>query len=447
MIIRTIFGNIFSFGQQAEFNMIPNNRYRTFTKHIYENADKFGVLRLASVYGANGAGKSNLIKAVNLLRRMIITENVQMWQHRHKFLPETSHQVMAIEFFTGDIPFLYAIDTFKNVVYEEELYISGLDRKEDELVFSRKRNEDGSVSYKLPQELENKPEGNVLKSVIEQSLSKDQKLSLSMLADLKRPELQPVVDCLKWFKQNLTIISPDSKPLTLAENISEDEPFRCFANSLLRSLSTGVDEVFVINTPIDEHKDLSSELLEKLKTNFSNRPQKSRSIALVRGKDTLFIQNEKGIFTQEIKSRHHSVDDKPVEFNLNEESDGTLRLLDLLPLYRGLLNSDKVYLVDELERSIHPVLIKELLRKLSTESDIKGQLIFTTHEANLLDQDIFRKDEIWFAEKRKDGSTDFYSLSDFKEHHSIDISKGYLTGRYGAIPFMGNLKALNWEEE
>lgn len=75
-----------------------------------------------------------------------------------------------------------------------------------------------------------------------------------------------------------------------------------------------------------------------------------------------------------------------------------------------------------------------------------GQLIFTTHESNLLDQELFRQDEIWFAEKNQDGATDLYSLSDFKEHKTIDIRKGYLTGRYGSIPFLGNLKDLNWHE-
>ncbi|MCD8264035.1 MAG: hypothetical protein LUD02_07645, partial [Tannerellaceae bacterium] len=90
------------------------------------------------------------------------------------------------------------------------------------------------------------------------------------------------------------------------------------------------------------------------------------------------------------------------------------------------------------------ILIKELIRKFSLDKETKGQLIFTTHESNLMDQEIFRQDEIWFAEKDINGSTDIYSLSDFKEHSTIDIRKGYLTGRYGSIPFLGNLQDLNW---
>ncbi|MDC9725519.1 MAG: AAA family ATPase, partial [Gammaproteobacteria bacterium] len=100
----------------------------------------------------------------------------------------------------------------------------------------------------------------------------------------------------------------------------------------------------------------------------------------------------------------------------------------------------------EIERSIHPLLIKELVKKFSEDTQTQGQLIFTTHESNLLDQKTFRKDEIWFAEKDNEGCTDLYSLSDFKEHNTTDIRKGYLSGRYGSIPFLANLKDLNWHE-
>jgi hypothetical protein len=111
-----------------------------------------------------------------------------------------------------------------------------------------------------------------------------------------------------------------------------------------------------------------------------------------------------------------------------------------------VLSERKVFLIDEIERSIHPLLIKELVRKFSDDHASQGQLIFTTHESNLLDQELFRQDEIWFAEKNSDGETDLYSLSDFKEHKTLDIRKGYLSGRYGSIPFLGNLKDLNWHE-
>ena len=101
-------------------------------------------------------------------------------------------------------------------------------------------------------------------------------------------------------------------------------------------------------------------------------------------------------------------------------------------------------LIDEVERSLHPILIKEIITKLSESETAKGQLVFTTHESCLLDQDILRPDEIWFAQKDQDQATQFYPLSDFNIHKTANIENGYLNGRYGGIPFLSNLKDLHW---
>ena len=158
-----------------------------------------------------------------------------------------------------------------------------------------------------------------------------------------------------------------------------------------------------------------------------------------------YFENDK-IIAAKLVFEHKNNSGNSISFAYAEESDGTKRLLDYLPAFLSVILLKGVYVIDEIERSIHPLLIKELLTKFSLDEKTKGQLIFTTHESNLLDQDILRQDEIWFAEKNKTGSTELYPLSDFKEHHTIDIRKGYLNGRYGAIPFLGNLKDLNWNK-
>jgi len=142
----------------------------------------------------------------------------------------------------------------------------------------------------------------------------------------------------------------------------------------------------------------------------------------------------------------HSSQAGDQSFTMTEESDGTQRLFDFLPAFQKVTAEPKVFVIDEIESSIHPVLIKELVRKFSHDKNTQGQLIMTTHESNLLDQKLFRRDEIWFVEKDQFGATDLYSLNKFKEHHTIDIRKGYLNGRYGGIPFTGNLVDLNWHE-
>lgn len=127
------------------------------------------------------------------------------------------------------------------------------------------------------------------------------------------------------------------------------------------------------------------------------------------------------------------------------ESDGSRRIIDYMPvLYYLLVRPDSVFIIDEMERSVHPILIKELMRTISESRQAKGQLVFSTHESCLLDQDIFRPDEIWFAQKDIDNSTRLYPLSDFNIHNTANIENGYLQGRYGGIPFLSNIKDLNW---
>ena len=104
------------------------------------------------------------------------------------------------------------------------------------------------------------------------------------------------------------------------------------------------------------------------------------------------------------------------------------------------------YVIDELDRSLHPSLVRALVKRIVTDKNMKGQLIFTTHDAGLLDGEIFRNDEIWFAEKdRETQSTHLYTLDEFKPRTDLNLEKGYLNGRFGAIPFLAKLNELDWE--
>ena len=152
----------------------------------------------------------------------------------------------------------------------------------------------------------------------------------------------------------------------------------------------------------------------------------------------------KEFIVNKIKTFNTDKSGDPVEFEPEEQSDGTRRMLDLIPAIQMLSNTASVFFIDEMDRSLHPSMTKELLRYFMSNAS-KGQLVFTTHESNLLDLEIFRQDEIWLSEKDKSGSTQMYPLSDFKPRYDLDIRKGYLAGRFGAIPFLGNLKDLNWQ--
>ncbi|MBK8702273.1 MAG: ATP-binding protein [Saprospiraceae bacterium] len=212
----------------------------------------------------------------------------------------------------------------------------------------------------------------------------------------------------------------------------------------MRSFKTGIRDIVTETIPIEEYfgeddKIEAERIISELKANPDQ----------VKANRTPFEEITFGLIADKVYDKRlyllHEEDNGANQFSAAEESDGTRRLLEYIPALYGAIYFSKVYLVDEIERSLHPLLIKELTRKFSQDTTTRGQLIFTTHESNLLDQDIFRSDEIWFAEKKADGATELYALSEFKEHHTIDIRKGYLNGRYGAIPFMGNLRDLKWD--
>lgn len=164
---------------------------------------------------------------------------------------------------------------------------------------------------------------------------------------------------------------------------------------------------------------------------------------------TIIATKEKGKnIVKIVVSKHINNKGELINFEINEESDGTKRLLDFIPACEEIINRDCTVLIDEIDQSIHPVLLQRLLEKIMNDNKTRGQLIFTTHESNLLNLEIFRQDEIWFAEKNKEfGSTVFYSLIEFKPRFDLDIRKGYLKGRFGAIPFLADLNTLNWNNK
>jgi len=448
MLVRFIVNNILSFGEEKEFNMLPMPRLRTLKEHK-QSISGLEVLKMASIYGANGAGKSNLIKSLLMLEELVLDESSLINfsdSKKFKFTKENKPQTFIIEFIHHEKIFLYGLEILDNIVLSEELYLSGLGKKEDRLLFER-TTDSKTNKITLTTPLLSSQEGKVLTSVIEKNLAKPNKTLFKLLTTLQNPDLDEINIALEWFKDSLVIVTPNAKPSALAHKIDSNKNFKIYTEDLMKSFHIGIDRVEVEKKSLEEffgedNLKRLDEILEKLNSS------KKRMIGLQinDGQEIIITKEESGVYVKKLQISHKGRDNIEVMFDLNEESDGTIRLLDFAPAFQDIAIHQKVYIIDEIERSIHPLLIKELISKFSKDTQSNGQLIFTTHESNLLDQNIFRQDEIWFAEKDKNGCTDLYSLSDYKEHNTIDIRKGYLMGRYGSIPFLGNLKDLNWHD-
>jgi len=455
MLIRFVINNFMSFKDNAEFNMLIGKNYKSHMNHVKKTKSKVGLIKAAAVYGANGSGKSNLVNAIEFLKNLVDPDYNKLnnkplmpMSKRFKIDPNYINKPTSfrIEFEMDSIHFDYGIELFKSEIVDEWLYIiDSIDKDNEKLTFHRKKGKSisyGEILNKEDLEFAKKYERKILRAN-EPFISKSEDI-FGKNRIFKKFHI--------WFEK-LIIIHPYGEPLTIPQ-ISRRISLKDFSCKILRESKTGINGLIVKEIPIEdffgyEDEDLKNEILESL----SDYVDKSKSGG----------EHEKysfGVLFDHKGSIYHAtiVDNKPIilvlssihgdniEFDLDEESDGTNRLIELMPPFYKLLHNDNVVIIDEIERSMHPILARQLLELYLSKSETKSQLIFTTHESNLLDLELFRQDEIWFVEKKEEGSSEFYPLSDFGERYDKDIRKGYLQGRYGAIPFMSNLKDLSWEK-
>lgn len=451
MLLRLTIENLFSFGKRKEFNLFPYTRLSTLKHHCYEKLDT-KVLKMAAMYGANGAGKSNLVKVIEGLKDLVLDGKLplSLQETAFKLYPEEAEQsksqLIAIEFIVEETAYYYGIEFKEGLLLTEELYLSGLGKREDRLLFERKTKENKHTSITFAPHIEEDEKGHLLKEILLEEFTAPDKSVLKWLAARKSDLFQEMKKVMQWFDEGLKILSPYSKPNALVMHLENRPLLKKYTDEMMEAFKTGVTSLEIKSVKLEDFLGQDdSDFLTALKEVMGEEDNVGISTNYG-GRELMFTREKGRLFAKFLETKHISSTGKPITFDLEDESDGTRRLVDFIPLLFDIINGTTTYIVDEIERSIHPLLIKELVRKFADNPNTKGQLIFTTHESNLLDQSIFRQDEIWFAEKDQEGATDLYSLSDFKEHKTIDIQKGYLNGRYGSIPFLGDLKALNWED-
>ena len=215
---------------------------------------------------------------------------------------------------------------------------------------------------------------------------------------------------------------------------------------------TGIEDLIVKELDADIYfsyadNDFKKELIEELESAFESQKNNEERLILtflVNNQLNVLKKKENKYYVSILKTKHFNSEEL---FDFSEESDGTNRLYELAPAFEQLINEKNVvYIIDELERSLHPILAKQLLKLYSENSKSNSQLIFTTHESHLLDDELLRRDEIWFAEKKLDGSSEFYPLSNFNPRGDKVLERGYLEGRYGGIPFLGDFSKILTDE-
>jgi AAA15 family ATPase/GTPase len=372
MIIRLVIENLFSFGDRKEFSTIPNNRLKTLENHKYK-VNNFDILKLSSIYGANGAGKSNIIKSLHLFQKLIIREKIpfKLKDTQFKFNSEDSNnlQTFAIEFIQEGTVFYYGIELLENIISTEELYISGLGIKEDKLIFERKTDKEQNTSIKFLEEFENDEKSQLLKSILLEEFVKPDEPILKLISNRDNKFLKDVKKAFNWFDNTLQIVTPTAKPKALAHKIDIDIEFKQYAEEIMCSFNIGITS---LSSEKKDIKDFFGEdnvnELDKIIKELEDSPKKMIGLRSRSGDEFVIVKEGEKIWVKTLKVEHQGKDNKKAMFDLDEESDGTVRLLDFVPAFKNIISEEKVYFIDEIERSIHPLLIKELIKKFSLDN-------------------------------------------------------------------------------
>ena len=264
--------------------------------------------------------------------------------------------------------------------------------------------------------------------------TRDNQLFLTNSVSQKIDAFKPVYD---WFKDTLELIAPDSRFELFEQFLDEGHPLYATMNKMLSQLDTGIshlggEEIPFENLPLPEpiKMKLREELAEDTTVRLLPEP----------GNERFVVTRKNGeLISKKLVTYHLNSDGSETKFDMRQESDGSQRVIDLLPAFLELsaAQSQKVYVIDEVDRSLHTLLIRRLLEdylaKCSHNS--RSQLLFTTHNVLLMDQDLLRRDEMWIAERNAEGISSLLSFSEYKDvRYDKDIRKSYLQGRLGGIP-------------
>ncbi len=423
MLYEFRFGNYRSFRDQAVLSMEANGLKMCKERLIWGSSKKY--LPAAAIYGKNGGGKSNIIRAFWLAVRFI--NHAQMTQHENAEVPVqpfalnnySNQEPTTFDFVYSynNVKYWYGFAATKDRIVSEYLYHAPNSKKA--LVFSRTLQNFAFTKDKATRKL------------ISKVVAPNQ---LFIAAACTMNDLD-CVTAMKWFRtcvfffRDYTDLSP-----RLLENFENNKILNAITN-YAKAADVGIDSMRFEFNQNEITDDVISpkgmpDNLKKALSSFIHTLSETSNNSEVK----LQIGSVKATTVHKGKNKDNSV--TSYEMPLDTESDGTRKLMSLAPAIEYALNIGGVLFVDDLERGLHPALVNYIVAKFQNkQSNPKGaQLIFTTHNTELLNMEILRKDQLYFVDKQPDGASELYSISDFENHPTENIRKGYLLGKYGAVP-------------
>lgn len=422
MIIRFSAENFRSIRERQEFSFVASGLKDSAAQLTSPASLPVSLLRTAAIYGANASGKTNVLGALEFLASAVTNSqrnwapekqiNIQPFRLSEKHSPTSSFEV---EFLLNDARYRYGFRATTQEIVEEWLFAYPSGRKQTWFT----RNSGRKYRFEFGKSLAG--ENRII-----EGLTRPNSLFLSAAAQNNHELLLPIYT---FFAEQIRLIR-GRRDLELQQTMSlcSSPSVKKAVTTLLAKGDLGIVDIEVKEEPID--------------------PKTMRVITMMwEALDDTSAKKDPPPATLPNVSFMHLGDSSPIRFAKEDESAGTLTYLALLGPVLSALSHGSILMVDELDASLHPLLAIELVKLFNNPMTNKknAQLLFNTHDTHLLHNDILRRDQIWFTEKDKEGGTHLYPLTDFKPRKTENWERGYLEGRYGAIPFLGDLEAIDTE--
>ncbi len=414
MILEFSVKNFLSFKEKVTFSMLANSNKGLDDNYVEYNDKK--ILKTSAIYGANASGKTNLFQILTSVIYMLRNSNnfnmnselpIAPFKFDKKTINKPSE--FEIKFIAENIRYVYGFVADTDKIYEEYLYYypSGRETK----IFDRTNTNE----YSFPQK-----DGRILNDIA----SKNAKNKF-FIATATNWNYEQTKVPYKFLTVDINTFNNLSglRDSAIKEYLKNDKELKSFTLEFLKKSDFNIEDYKVLETDVPE--DLLATIPDYIKAGIN-------------------MKEKLKVFTAFFK--HIGSD---IELSYEEESMGTQIVFCFIPFIMDALNNKKIVIVDELDKSLHPYLVEMIVQMFNDFNINKNgaQLIFNTHDTNLLKLNILRRDQIWFTEKdHNNGISDLYPLSDFSVRKTENIERGYMLGRYGAVPFIKNDFNL-WEED
>lgn len=373
------------------------------------------LLRSSAIYGPNAAGKSNLIKALMAMEDIVLTsasdsqkgDDLPVTPYLFDKESQNSPTEFEIIFISEGVRYQYGFSATQKRIFEE--WLIAFPKSRPQRWFSRVFNE---KTEKTEYEMGSSFSG---KKSLWQSATRENALFLSTAIQLNSEQLAPVYE---WFRNTLRMTNIGGWGPGFTASLCEKKEHKDEVLSFLRAADFDIHDVNVEK--------------EKFNPDFLSDaiPQEAKEKIINELKDKEIL---------DIKTIHKTLDDELVSLDFEDESDGTRKFFSFAGPWIDSLKNGYVLIIDELHDSLHPKMVEHLVRLFNNrETNPKNaQLVFTTHETSILNQDVFRRDQIWFCSKDKKHGTELYPLTDFSPRvNRENLEASYLSGRYGALPYV-----------